>query len=129
MAGLQVPAIPFDEVLGNAGTVPPSQMVNVVPKLNVGVIFGFTVTVKVAVVAHCPASGVNVYVIVPITDVFITAGFHVPVTPLFEAVGNAGAVAFWQSGPICVNTGVSCALTVTLKVVTAAHCPVAGVNV
>lgn len=60
MAGLQVPAIPFDEVLGNAGTVPPSQMVNVVPKLNVGVIFGFTVTVKVAVVAHCPASGVNV---------------------------------------------------------------------
>jgi hypothetical protein len=37
-------------------------MVNEVPKLNVGVMFGFTVTVNVAVVAHCPAVGVNVYV-------------------------------------------------------------------
>jgi hypothetical protein len=44
--------------------------------------------------AHCPASGVNVYVVVPVTDVLITDGFQVPVTPLFEVVGNAGAVAF-----------------------------------
>jgi hypothetical protein len=40
------------EVVGNVGTLPPLQMVNEVPKLKAGVIFGFTVTVKVALVAH-----------------------------------------------------------------------------
>ena len=50
----------LSEVVGNAGTVPPAQIVNDVPKLNVGVMFGFTVTVYVAVVAHKPAVGVNV---------------------------------------------------------------------
>jgi len=34
------------------GTGPPAQIANDVPKLNEGVIFGFTVTVNVAVVAH-----------------------------------------------------------------------------
>ena len=41
--------------------MPPAQMVRLVPKLNVGVTFGFTVTVNVVVVAHNPAVGVNVY--------------------------------------------------------------------
>jgi hypothetical protein len=50
------------DVAGNVGTVPPAQIASVVPKLNVGTMFGVTVTVKVAVVAHCPAVGVNVYV-------------------------------------------------------------------
>ncbi len=52
VAGLHVPVIPLLDVFGNAGTVPPSQITNVVPKLNVGVMFGFTVTVNVVVVAH-----------------------------------------------------------------------------
>ena len=60
--GLHVPVIPFPEVLGKVGTVPPAQMVRLFPKLNVGVTFGFTVTVNVVVVAHCPADGVKVYV-------------------------------------------------------------------
>ena len=51
----------LEEVPGKTGTVPPAQMFNVVPKLNVGIIFWVTVTTKVVVVAHCPASGVNVY--------------------------------------------------------------------
>jgi hypothetical protein len=51
-AGLHTPVIPFVDVASNAGTVPPVQMVIVVPKLNVGVIIGFTVTVKLVVVAH-----------------------------------------------------------------------------
>ena len=55
-----MPVIPFADVVGNAGTELPSQIVSDVPKLNVGVIFGFTVTVNVAVVAHNPAVGVNV---------------------------------------------------------------------
>ena len=52
--------IPFVDVVGNVGTVPPEHIVSVVPKLNVGVIFGLTVTVKVVVVAQRPAVGVNV---------------------------------------------------------------------
>jgi hypothetical protein len=35
-------------------------MVRLVPKLNVGVIFGLTVTANDVVVAHCPGVGVNV---------------------------------------------------------------------
>jgi len=41
-------------------------------------------------------------------------GLHVPLTPLLELVGNAGAVVFWQNGPSCVNTGITAALTVTV---------------
>ena len=52
--------MPFVEVAGSAGTTPPAHMVNAVPKSNVGVMFGLTVTVNVVVVAHCPAVGVNV---------------------------------------------------------------------
>ena len=47
-----MPLIPLVDVFGNAGTVLPAQIVKDVPKLNVGVRIGFTVTVKVAVVAH-----------------------------------------------------------------------------
>ena len=50
----------LSDVVGNAGTEPPAQMDKLVPKLKVGVMFGLTVTVNVAVVAHCPAVGVNV---------------------------------------------------------------------
>ena len=60
--GLHVPVIPFADVVGNIGTAPLSQIVKEVPKLNVGVILGFTVTVNVVVFAHNPEVGVNVYV-------------------------------------------------------------------
>ena len=59
-AGLHVPVIPFVDVVGNIGTVPPEQIVVLVPKPNVGVIFGLTVTVNVNGVAHSPAVGVKV---------------------------------------------------------------------
>ena len=52
MAGLHTPVKPLVDVPGKAGTFPPVQIAKEVPKLNVGVRFGFTVTVKVAVVAH-----------------------------------------------------------------------------
>lgn len=55
-----MPVIPLVEVVGRAGTASPAQIVNVVPKLNEGGIFGLTVTLKVAVVAHNPGVGVNV---------------------------------------------------------------------
>lgn len=63
--------------------------------LKVGVTIGSTVMLKVVVVAHCPASGVKVYTVVPAVAV-LTAGVHVPVigVTLVELVGNTGAVAF-----------------------------------
>lgn len=60
VAGLHVPVIPFEELVGSVGTDSPAQMVSVVPNVNVGVIFGLTVTLKLAGRAHCPASGVKV---------------------------------------------------------------------
>jgi hypothetical protein len=58
-AGFQLPVIPFNEVAGNAGTVPPEQTLKDVPKLNEGVMLAFMVTVNEAVVAHWPADGVK----------------------------------------------------------------------
>ena len=60
MAGLQVPVMPLAEVAGNEGAVPPTQILMEVPNAKVGVTIGFTETVKVVVVAHRPALGVNV---------------------------------------------------------------------
>jgi hypothetical protein len=50
--GLHAPVIPFVDVVGKLGTTPPSQIVSELPKLNAGVIIGFTVTVNVAGTAH-----------------------------------------------------------------------------
>ena len=51
---------PLVEVVGNAGALASSQIDNAFPKLNVGGMFGLTVTVNVNGNAHNPASGVNV---------------------------------------------------------------------
>ena len=57
-AGAHVPVMPLLEVVDSAVSVAPEQMG--ATGLNVGVILGLTVIVKVAVAAHCPAVGVNV---------------------------------------------------------------------
>ena len=44
--------MPLSDVAGNAGTDPPAQIVNELPKAKVGGILGATVTVKLVVVAH-----------------------------------------------------------------------------
>lgn len=59
----------------------------------------------------------------------IVAGFHVPVTPLVDVAGSAGAMLLWQRGGICRNTGVTWLVIVTDIVVDAPHCPGAGVKV
>ena len=56
---LHDPVILLVDVVGSDGTVPPAHIVSVVPKLNVGVTLGVTVTVNVVGIAHCPAVGVN----------------------------------------------------------------------
>ena len=57
-AGAHVPVIPLVDVVGNAESVAPEQIGTTA--VNVGVTFGLTVIVNVAVVAHCPTVGVNV---------------------------------------------------------------------
>ena len=56
--GDHVPVIPLVDVVGNAAIVAPEQIGATCE--NVGVTIGFTVILKVVVVAHCPALGVKV---------------------------------------------------------------------
>jgi hypothetical protein len=123
-AGDQDPVIPLFDVVGNADKVAPEQIG--ATALKVGVMFGLTVIVNVAVVAHCPAVGVNVYVVVA---VLLSAGDHEPVIPLVEVVGNADKVAPEQIGATAVNVGVIFGLTVIVNVAVVAHCPAVGVKV
>ena len=58
VAGLQVPGIPLSEVAGRAGATAPEQKAGI--GVNVGVTLVFTVTLRVVVIAHCPAAGVKV---------------------------------------------------------------------
>ena len=87
---------------------------------------GLTVIVNVVVVAHCPGSSVNVYVVVTVLS---SAGTHVPVIPLLEVVGSADKVAPEQIGATAVNVGVTLVLTVIVNDVVVAHCLAVGVNV
>ena len=57
-AGDQVPVIPLVEVVGSGDKVAHEQIGDTA--VNVGVMFGLTIIVNVAVVAHCPAVVVNV---------------------------------------------------------------------
>ena len=57
-AGDHVPDTPLVEFVGKGNNASPLQIG--VTAANVGVTFGFTVISNVVVVAHCPASGVNV---------------------------------------------------------------------
>jgi len=123
-AGAQVPVIPLVEVVGSGVRVAPEQIG--ATAVNVGVTFGLTVIVKVVVVAHCPAAGVKVYVVVAVLS---KAGAHVPVIPLLELVGNGDKVAPEQIGATAVNVGVTFGLTVIVKVAVVAHCPAVGVKV
>ncbi|MCZ8189773.1 MAG: hypothetical protein O9326_08520 [Microcystis sp. LE19-338.1B] len=112
------------DVVGKAAKVAPEQMGATAVK--VGVTCVLTVMVKVVVVAHCPALGVKVYVVVA---VLLSAGAHIPEIPLFDVVGKAAKVAPEQIGATAVKVGVTCGLTVMVKVVVVAHCPILGVKV
>ena len=86
--GLQFPEIPLIEVVGSCAMATPLQYGP--SALKVGVRFGVMVIVSVVVVAHCPAEGVKVYVVVV---VLLIEGDQLPVMPLVEVVGNAGTLA------------------------------------
>ena len=124
-AGVQVPVIPLIDVFGNTGAAVPEQIGAITAK--VGVTAGVTVTSIVVVVAHWPASGVNVYV--PLAVLLTTAGTHVPVIPFVDVNGNTGAIAPLQIGVTAAKVGVMIGFTVTVNDVVVAHCPASGVNV
>jgi chorismate mutase len=128
-AGDHEPVMELLEAVGNEGTMPPEQMLKVVPKVKVGVVCGVIVTVNVVVVAHCPASGVKVYV--PLFALSTTAGDHEPVMELLEEVGNEGTIPPEQMLKVVpkVKVGVVCGVTVTVNVIVVAHCPASGVKV
>jgi len=106
-AGAHVPVIPLLDVVGRAESVAPEQMA--ATGVKVGVTFGLTVMVNVVVVAHCPAIGVKVYVVVA---VLFSAGAQVPVMPLLDVVGRAERVAPEQIAATGVKVGVTLPLTV-----------------
>ena len=62
--------------------------------MKVGVVFGFTATVIVVLLAHWPESAVNVYKVV---TKLLTAGDQLPVIALVEVVGKAANVAPGQT--------------------------------
>ena len=126
--GFHVPVIQFEDVVDKVGTVSPAQIVSDVPKLNAGVMFGLTVTVNVAVVAHGPASGVKIYV--PEFWSSTTEGFHVPVIPFEDVFGKAGIVPPAQtvSDVPKLNVGTIFGVTVTVNVAGVAHWPAVGVK-
>ena len=86
----------------------------------------FTVTVICAVVAHKPAVGVNVYVVVA---ALFKAGDQVPVTPLLEVVGKADKLPPEQIGATWVKVGTVLGVTVMVICAVVAHKPAVGVNV
>ena len=115
-AGDQVPVIPLFDVVGNADKVVPKQIE--LTGVNEGTVFGSTVIVMVAVVAHNPEVGVKVYVVVAVLSI---AGDQVPVIPLVEVVGNADKLAPEQIAATCVNVGVVFGVTVIVINSVVAH--------
>lgn len=126
-AGFQVPVIPFMDVVGRTGAVAFWHRDPIA--LKAGATCEVMITDIDAVAPHWPPSGVKVYVVVPAVAVLIVAGFHVPLTPLFDVVGNAGAVLLRQSGSISVKTGITEPVICTDIVIGVPHCPAAGVKV
>jgi hypothetical protein len=122
--GAQAPVIPLLEVVGSGASVAPEHIG--ATAVNVGVTFGLTVIVNVAVVAHCPAVGVKVYVVVVVLS---KAGDQVPLMPLLDVVGNGERVAPEHIGATAVNVGVTFGLTVIVIAAVVAHSPDVGVKV
>ena len=116
-----MPFIPLVDEPGNEGTVPPAQIVRVVPKLNTGTMIGSTVTDNDVGTAHNPGLGVKVYV--PDVVLLIVDGLQVPAIPLVELVGSTGAVAPLQIEIEVpnANAGVTLGFTVTANVNGFAH--------
>lgn len=123
-AGLHVPVILLSDVVGNGAKTAPEQIGPIA--LKAGLIPPLTVIVRLVVVAHCPAAGVNVYVVVA---VLFKAGLQVPVMLLSDVVGKGAKTPPGQIGATGSKVGVTPGVTVMVRLVVVAHCPAAGVKV
>ena len=65
----------------------------------------------------------------PVVVLSTIAGFHVPVIPFEEVVGNTGATEPGHIAGITANVGFTGGFTVTVIVAVVAHAPAVGVNV
>ena len=97
VAGTQVPVIGVTlvELTGKLGATAFKHNGPICVK--VGVLFGAVISISiVVVVAHCPASGLNVYVVIPTAVVLIALGVQVPVIAgkFVELSGKVLAVEF-----------------------------------
>ena len=120
-----MPVTPLGAVLLNIGATSPIQKDGIAAKLDR--VCAFTVTLRVCVVAHCPALGVKRYV--PLAVLLMVAGFQVPAMPFGEVLLKLGATVPAQKAGIAAKLGVICVLTVTLMVAVVAHVLPVGVNV
>ena len=68
-----------------------------------GIVPLLTLIVSVVVKAHCPGSGVNVYVVVA---VLLSAGAQEPVMPSLETVGSGERLSPEQIGGTGAKVGV-----------------------
>ena len=116
--------MPLFELVGKAAKAVPEHIG--ATAVNVGVVFGFTIIVKVVVVAHCPAVGVKVYFVVV---VLFRAGDQVPVMPLLEVVGRFAKKSPSQIGGTGVKIAIVGFTTTVISTVAVAHCPAVGVKV
>jgi hypothetical protein len=124
VVGDQVPTIPFGDVVAKIGDADPEHTLGIGAKF--GATIGFTVIVKVVNVAHSPAVGVKVYVVVA---KLFKAGDQVPVIPLVEVVGKADKGLPEQIAGTTAKIGVIFGFTVIVNVVVVVHCPAVGVKV
>src|SRR5437899_1927233 len=116
--------MPLVDVVGSAVKVAPAQIAATGAKL--GVMFGFTVIVKSAVVAHCPPA----FATRRSSDLVLSkAGDQVPLMPLVDVVGSAVKVDPAQIPANGAKLGVTFGFTVIVKSAVVAHCPAAGVKV
>lgn len=118
-AGDQLPVMELIDIPGKVGAV--LFWHNGPIGVSVGVVGKFTVTTIVAMLAHCPAVGLNVKVVLPAVAVLTSVGFHVPVIPLFDVPGSGGADAPTQRGAIWVSVGVVGSFIVTERLAGVAH--------
>jgi hypothetical protein len=115
-AGDQVPVIPSTEVVDKETEVAPEQIGLIALKL--GVIRGFTVIVRLVTAAHCPAVGVNVYVVV--AELF-NVGDQIPIYPFNDGDGNELKESPTQIGFTALNVGITFGFTVTVTVFSYKH--------
>ena len=125
IAGDHVPVMLLIDVVGSVNE-PPEQIAGI--GSNVGVVGEELITTdNVAVEAHWPVAGVNVYVAV--FRLSTGSGDQVPLMLLFDVVGSAGITSPEQYGPTGSNVGVVNEFTTTVNVAVVAHWPASGVKV